>query len=151
VREREAAQIEYLADEIALAWLLNDELFERGWDEPFEGEIIGIIGSGLFVRFGDVFEGYLPARRLPGDYFEPTPLGTSMAGRRGSATYRLGDPIMVRVVKIDRNEGKVELEPAPTPQSDRNARGGGEAARAPTSSNRRGASSAKGRAARGRK
>ena len=45
-------------------------LFERGWEEPWEGEIIGLIGSGLFVRFGDVFEGFLPARRLPGEFFE---------------------------------------------------------------------------------
>ena len=36
----------------------------------FAGEITGMIGSGLFVRFGDVFEGFLPARRLPGEFFE---------------------------------------------------------------------------------
>jgi ribonuclease R len=150
VREREAAQIEYLADELCLAWLLHDVLFERGWEEPFEGEIVGVINSGIFVRFGDVFEGYLPARRLPGDYFELTPLGTALAGRRGGATYRLGDPIMVRVVKIERTEGKIELEPAPSPRSDRSVRAGGGAAQAPTSSNRRAASSGKGRAKRGR-
>ena len=94
-REREAAQIEYLADEICLAWLLERELFERGWDDPWPGEITGVIGSGLFVRFGDVFEGYLPARRLPGDYFELNTLGTAMAGRRGGGVFRLGDPIEV--------------------------------------------------------
>src|SRR5204862_5726856 len=43
-REREAADIEYRADAICLAWLLDSELFERGWEEPFEGEIIGVIG-----------------------------------------------------------------------------------------------------------
>ena len=31
--ERAAAQIEYRADEICLAWLLERELYERGWDE----------------------------------------------------------------------------------------------------------------------
>jgi ribonuclease R len=108
-REREAAQVEYLADEICLAWLLERELFERGWDEPWPGEIIGVIGSGLFVRFGEVFEGYLPARRLPGDYFELNTLGTAMAGRRGGGVFRLGDPIRVRVEEIRRSEGKVEL------------------------------------------
>src|SRR6266540_3667663 len=112
VREREAAQIEYLADEICLAWLLESVLFERGWEEPFEGEIVGVIGSGIFVRFGDVFEGFLPARRLPGDYFEATPLGTALAGRRGGGTFRLGDPVHVRVERIERSEGKVELSPA---------------------------------------
>jgi ribonuclease R len=111
-REREAAQVEYLADELCLAWLLDAELFERGWDEPYEGEIIGLIGSGLFVRFGEVFEGYLPARRLPGDYFELNELGTAMSGRRGGGSYRLGDPIAVIVERIEKAEGKVELSPA---------------------------------------
>jgi ribonuclease R len=111
-REREAAQVEYLADELCLAWLLDAELFERGWEEPWEGEIVGLIGSGLFVRFGEVFEGFLPARRLPGDYFEPNDLGTALAGRRGGGTFRLGDPIDVRVERIEKHEGKVELSPA---------------------------------------
>jgi ribonuclease R len=60
-REREIAEIECLADDICLAWLLERVLFEHGWDESFEGEITGVIPSGLFVRFGDVFEGLLPA------------------------------------------------------------------------------------------
>ena len=111
-RERAAAEIEYRADEICLAWLLEKILFERGWETPFEGEITGAIGSGLFVRFGDVFEGYLPARRLEGDYFELNELGTALVGRRGGGTFKLGDPIEVRVQEIRRTEGKVELAPA---------------------------------------
>ncbi|TMK68750.1 MAG: RNB domain-containing ribonuclease [Actinobacteria bacterium] len=111
-REREAAQIEYLADEICLAWLLEDELFERGWDAEWEGEVVGLIGAGLFVRFGEVFEGFLPSRRLGGDFFEPNALGTALAGRRGGGTYRLGDDISVRVEKVERAEGKIELAPA---------------------------------------
>ena len=77
-REREAAKLEYLADEICLAWLLEDRLRERGWEEPWEGEIIGLIGAGLFARFGDVFEGFLPARRLPGEFFELNRTGTAL-------------------------------------------------------------------------
>jgi ribonuclease R len=111
-REREAAQIEYAADAICLAWLLEQRLFELGWDERFEGEIIGVIASGIFVRFGEVFEGFLPARRLPGEFFQLNDLATAMSGRTTGRTYRLGDPIEVRVERIARNEGKVELAPA---------------------------------------
>jgi ribonuclease R len=111
-REREAAQVEHLADDLCLAWLLEATLYERGWDDPFEGEIVGMIASGLFIRFGDVFEGYLPARRLAGDYFELNELGTAMAGRRAGGTYRLGDSIEVLVEKIEKAEGKVELSQA---------------------------------------
>jgi len=112
VREREAAGLEYRADELCLAWLLERRLFEEGWEATFAGEIIGAIGSGIFVRFAGVFEGYVPARRLPGDYFELNPLGTALVGRRSGSAYRLGDPIEVRVADVRRWEGKVELAPA---------------------------------------
>jgi ribonuclease R len=108
-RERAAAQIEYLADDICLAWLLEDTLLERGWDEPWEGEITGAIASGLFVRFGEVFEGMLPARRLPGEFFELNATGTALVGRRSGRRYRLGDAIRVRVDSIAKHEGKVDL------------------------------------------
>ena len=111
VREREAAQVEYTADELCLAWLLEDTLLVRGWDEPFEGEITGVIGSGLFARFGGVFEGFLPARRLPGEFFELNDTATALVGRRSGRSYRLGDPIEVRVESVARHEVKVELTP----------------------------------------
>src|SRR5512132_233472 len=107
--ERAATDIEYRADEICAAWLLERTLFERGWEEPFSGEVIGLIPSGLFARFGEVFEGFLPARRLRGDYYELNDLGTALVGRRGGRRYRLGDEIDVRVEEIRRAEGKIEL------------------------------------------
>jgi ribonuclease R len=115
-REREAAQVEHLADDLCLSWLLEATLYERGWDDPFEGEIVGMIASGLFIRFGEVFEGYLPARRLAGDFFELNDLETAMSGRRGGGTYRLGDSIKVLVEKIEKAEGKVELSQAGRPR-----------------------------------
>jgi len=112
-RERAAAGLEYTADELCLAWLLERRLFELGWEAAFEGEITGLIPSGLFVRFAEVFEGFVPARRLVGDFYELNELGTALVGRRGGRRYRLGDPIEVRVEEIRRNEGKIELALAP--------------------------------------
>jgi ribonuclease R len=109
VRERESAHVEYAADAICLAWLLESRLFDLGWDACFEGEVTGVIGSGIFVRFDGVFEGYVPARRLPGDYFEIDPLGIALVGRRTNRRYRLGDPIAVTVESVDRASGKVNL------------------------------------------
>jgi ribonuclease R len=108
-RERESADVEYLADALGAAWLLDKDLFHHGWEEPWEGEIVGLIGGGVFVRFGAVFEGFLPARKLPGDYFELDPTATRMQGRRGGGVFRLGDPIEVTVDRIERHTGKVEL------------------------------------------
>ena len=109
LRERDAAQLEYRADELCLAQFLERRLFDEGWERVFEGEIVGAIGSGIFVRFDGVFEGYLPARRLPGEYFELNTLATALVGRRSGRAFRLGDPISVRVERIEPTEGKVEL------------------------------------------
>jgi ribonuclease R len=111
-REREATEVEYAADAICLAWLLERRLFEQGWEHPFDGEITGAIPSGIFVRFAEVFEGYVPARSLGGDYYELNAFGTALEGRRSGRAYRLGAQLAVRVEKIDRAAGKVELRVA---------------------------------------
>ena len=85
-------------------------LFERGWDEPFEGEIIGLIGSGplrpLRRRLRGLPAGAAAPRRLL--RAERDSARRSSAAARG-APLRLGDPIDVRVEEIRAREGKVEL------------------------------------------
>ncbi len=109
--ERRAQAAEHLGDDIALARLLDRFLFEEGWDAGFEGEIVGVISSGAFVRFGEIYEGYLPARSLPGDYFVLSEKGGSLVGHRRGRAWKLGDRISVRVLRIDKLRGKVELKP----------------------------------------
>lgn len=110
--ERRAALVERTADDIVLAFLLDRLLFEEGWDKIFEGEIVSVIPSGLFVRFEECYEGYVPARQLRGDYFAISDTGGALIGRRSGRPFRLGDRMTIRVVRIDKLRGKVELEPA---------------------------------------
>ena len=84
-RERDAMVIERDADDVARCFLLERELLERGWDEPFDGEVIGLIGAGAFVAFGEAgrrYEGLLPVRRLRGDWWELNEQGTILLQRR---------------------------------------------------------------------
>jgi ribonuclease R len=110
--ERRAALAERTGDDIVLAFLLDRLLYEEGWDKVFEGEIVSVIPSGLFVRFEESYEGYVPARRLWGDYYALNDTGSALIGRRSGRPFRLGDRMTVRVVNIDKLRGKVELEPA---------------------------------------
>jgi ribonuclease R len=118
-RERESAQIERAADDVCAAFLLERELGERGLDAVFEGEVSGVIRSAAFVSFrgelGDVYEGMLPARRLPGEYYKLDQAEVALVGRDTGATVRLGDPISVRVAGVDPPRGRAELEPAGEP------------------------------------
>jgi ribonuclease R len=114
-REREAAVIERDADDVCAAFLLQRELFESGWETEFEGEVRGVIGAGAFVHFGgtlgNVYEGFVPARRLRGERFELNEVQTALVGTKTGRAVRLGDPISVRVEKVEAPRGRVDLEP----------------------------------------
>ena len=91
------------------AFLLERELYDRGWDATFTGEVVGVIDSGAFVRFGELFEGYLPGRSWAGEFVDLDPLGVALVGRRSGRRLRLGDPIEVAVRAVDRAAGRVRI------------------------------------------
>ena len=110
--EREAMQIERDADDVCLAFLLDRRLHEQGFDVPFDGEVVGLVGGGAFVRFGDEgFEGFLPARTLRGEWWSLNELGTALVGERSGAQIKLGDPVTVAVRRVDMPRGRVDLVP----------------------------------------
>lgn len=129
-RERDSMRIERRTDDICAAFLLKRELHGRraptnrasstytGVDARlvFEGEVSGLIRAGAFVAFGgelgDVYEGFLPARRLGGaERFELNESETALVGEDSHRRLRLGDPISVRVSGIEAPRGRVDLEP----------------------------------------
>jgi ribonuclease R len=113
-KERESAKIEHGADDVCAAYLLERELRERGPEARFEGEVSGVIRAGAFVSFGgelgDVYEGMLPARRLPGGRYELNRAEVALVNRGSKSTLRLGDPISVRVSGVDAARGRADLE-----------------------------------------
>ncbi len=115
-RERAATRIERDADSVCASFLLQRELFERGPDTRFEGEVSGVVGAGAFVRFGgalaDVYEGFLPARRIGGrERYELDQTETMLVGARGGGAIRIGDPATVAVDRVDAPRGRVDLLP----------------------------------------
>ena len=114
-REREAASIERDADKVCASFLLERELFENGWERGFDGEVSGVIAAGAFVRFAgdlaDVYEGFLPARRIRGERFEINETETALVGSRTGRAVRLGDPLRVRVEGVEAARGRVDLLP----------------------------------------
>ncbi len=110
--EREAEALERRADDICAAFLLERVLYERGWDETFPGEVVGLIPSGAFVRFGGLFEGLLPGRSWAGEHVSLDPLGVALVADRSGRRLRLGDAVEVSVRAVDRVAGKVRIRAA---------------------------------------
>jgi ribonuclease R len=118
--EREAEGAERRAESICLAFLLRDHLRRDGWHQSFEGVVTGLIGAGLFVRFGDVFEGFLPARRLdPRERFDVDEHGVALVGRSSGRMIRLGDDISVVVTAVDPPRGRATLDLVPENEAPR--------------------------------
>jgi ribonuclease R len=107
--ERAATALERGGDDVCAAFLLEGALYERGWDEAFPGEVVGLIEAGAFVRFGDLYEGYLPGRSWAGEYVELDPLGVALVAARSGRRLRLGDPVTVAVRSVDRAAGRVRI------------------------------------------
>ena len=114
-RERDSMRIERTADDICAAFLLERELRERGADTRFEGEVSGLIRAGAFVAFGgelgDVYEGFLPARRLGVERFELNETETALVGAESQRKLRLGDQISVQVSGVEAARGRADLVP----------------------------------------
>ncbi|CAB4942924.1 unannotated protein [freshwater metagenome] len=114
-REREAMVIERDADDVARCFVLEQRLFQGGWDEVFDGEVVGLVGAGAFIAFGEAgdgagsFEGFLPVRVIPGDWWDLNEQGTVLHGRSTGGTLRLGDPVRVRVERVETARGRVDL------------------------------------------
>jgi len=114
-RERDSMRVERRADDVCAAFLLGRELAERGAEAKFEGEVSGLIRAGAFVTFGgelgDVYEGFLPARRLARERFELNQTETALVGAESRRKLRLGDPVSVTVSGVEAPRGRVDLEP----------------------------------------
>jgi ribonuclease R len=118
-RERDATRLERDADSVCACFLLEREQFERGPETRFEGEVSGLVGAGAFVRFGgalaDVYEGFLPARLIGGrERYELDKTETMLVGSRGGPAVRFGDPVTVRVERVEAPRGRVDLLPEPS-------------------------------------
>ncbi len=115
-RERQAMMIERDADDVARCFLLAQMLVRGEVDAVVEGEVVGLIGSGAFIAFGEdgSFEGMLPVRRMRDDWWDLNEYGTALIGSRSGGALRLGDAITVRIGAIDAPRGRVDLLPADT-------------------------------------
>ena len=111
--ERHAMEIERSAADVCFCFLLERELLEAGWELEFDGEVVGLIGAGAFVAFGEEsYEGFLPVRRMRGDWWELNEEGTMLLGERSGGVLRLGDQVRVKVERVEAPRGRVDLSPA---------------------------------------
>lgn len=101
-REREAMEAERASEDIKKA-----EFMEGKLGEVFPGIINGVTSFGLFVELENTVEGMIPLSELDDDYYVYREDRAAVIGERTRKAYRIGDPVSVRVIRVDSAAGKI--------------------------------------------
>jgi ribonuclease R len=109
LREQLAADAE--RDSVALK---KAEFMERHLGEEFNGTVSGVKAFGVFVLLDEYFvEGLIHVNALTDDFYRLKEGEHVLIGERSGRRFRLGDPVRVRVSRVDRLERKIDFVPVP--------------------------------------
>ena len=83
-------------------------------NETFSGTITGVVPFGLFVTLDQYFvDGLVHISELGRDYFEYDGARHVLFGSRTKKRFRLADRMKVKLVRVDVDQRKMDLVPAP--------------------------------------
>lgn len=86
------------------------EFMERHLGDEFDGTVSGVTSFGLFVLLDEFFvDGLIHVSSLEDDYYHFREREYSLVGERRHRRFRLGDRVRVKVVRVDREERKVDF------------------------------------------
>jgi len=84
-----------------------------------EGRVSGVQSYGFFVEVGETrVEGLVHVSSLNDDWYEYRSRQNRLVGRKNRRVYQLGDPVRVRVIKVDVLRNQIDLEVIPEPAAD---------------------------------
>ncbi|MBU6467953.1 MAG: ribonuclease R [Betaproteobacteria bacterium] len=78
--------------------------------EEFNGTVSSVTSFGLFVALDDVFvEGLIHISELGADYYRYDANRHQLLGERTGMRYRLGDRVLVQLVRVDMENNKIDF------------------------------------------
>ncbi len=91
------------------SWL-KCEYMQEHVGETYGGIISTVTSFGLFVELSDIYvEGLVHVTALTNDYYKFDPVRHRLTGESSGRTFRLGDPIEVKVARVDLDERKIDF------------------------------------------
>jgi ribonuclease R len=90
---------------------LKCEYMQDRVGDEFIGTVTSVTSFGLFVELNEIYvEGLVHISELSNDYYHFDPVHHSLSGERSQKSYRLGDSVEVKVVRVDLDEKKIDLQ-----------------------------------------
>jgi ribonuclease R len=79
-------------------------------NEVFEGVVASVTNFGLFVRLSDFqIDGLIHITSLANDFYHYDQIKQCLVGENSGRSYRLGDPLRIKVVAVNLDERKIDL------------------------------------------
>jgi ribonuclease R len=104
---REELAVEAERDSTALK---KAEFMEQHLGEDFPGTVAGVTAFGIFVLLDEYYvEGLVHVNSLMDDYYLFREGEYALVGERTGRRFRLGDPLLVKVSKVNRLERKIDF------------------------------------------
>jgi ribonuclease R len=93
----------------ALDWLKCEYMMDKV-GESFDGIITSVNSFGVFVELNEIYvDGLVHITALDNDYYHYDPVGHRLTGERTGRVMRLGDPMRIRVAKVNLDERKIDF------------------------------------------
>jgi len=93
------------------AWL-KCQYMEGHLGDEFDGVITGVTNFGLFVQITDLMtDGLVHVTSLDNDYYKYDAGSQRLIGERSGKKYSLGQPMRVRVQRVDMETRKIDFRP----------------------------------------
>ncbi len=102
--ERRAMDAERAVDDLKMTEFMADKV-----DEEFDGVVSGVTEFGVFVELPNLVEGLVRMGELHDDYYELDKRTYSLFGRRSRRRISLGDPVRVRVLRVDVQSRQIDF------------------------------------------
>ena len=93
----------------AIDWLKCEYMMDKVGEE-FDGVISSVTNFGLFVELKEIYvEGLVHISSLHNDYYQFDHIKHALIGEHSGRRYGLGDPIRVKLVRVDLDERKIDF------------------------------------------
>lgn len=107
--ERKSIDVERAVDDLKKAEFMEDKV-----GQVFEAVISSVTSFGMFIALENTVEGLVHISNLLDDYYEFHEKELALVGKRTHKTYKMGDPIKVRLIRADAQQRQLDFEPVLT-------------------------------------
>ncbi|MCD7750547.1 MAG: ribonuclease R [Lachnospiraceae bacterium] len=108
---RQSSELERRADDAERETdkLKKAQHMEARIGQTYDGVISGVAAWGMYVELPNTVEGMVHISRIPGDYYIYDEKAYALYGEVSGRTYRLGQPVTVKVEAVDLLSGNIDF------------------------------------------